>query len=960
MSESSPTPSAAWLRPGWDRLTRALAWALAHWPRLLGAACAVLLLWIFVAADLDHALKRSLCRSLGAACEPPGRVFLGSAEIYTRERLVDDRLEHVNWINRQLRGLDEAPLQPFRSLGSTEERRRQVSAVAAGQAPPQGTVEESRRESTPFDEDRQPTVARYRQLSYFRELLRAERTRATLDDRHDIEGNTILQMVFDATVIPPRSRRGLAVITVGLGAVNDEKLQSLRDADAQRLYHDWLLTLEPEIDLGVQQRALGILRLSDPPPSLADVRELLGARLCEAVQQHMSPVSTEQKPQDRLLACFRRVAAPGVAASGGEEGQPVSDDDIAGFAARLDELVQTARARFNEIARKDYEGRIEEISRQILSPIAARLGMGDGLRHRLPDYVTLVEQCRPRPDQADLPPERIRLLDDREAEMLRRASPNAPITGLIEGRYIEIPCPSVFRLREEVLLLHQLAEAMEPGRPGSPGMRALGEALLGTGQATPSSFAACIVFDHAFVPNTMRRALLEPRRDCGGTRGHPDQQAVIDEQRVIQVRVNAAEVRCAAAQMRRMAFSRPAGLPASSNDALGPDGQPLSHFVHLRLVRGGDGACRLRAEPLPGQGDASGWGRLRAALQRVPIDVYAYGLAPRNATQRIESRVEDGIALSFLMGNVAGREGAAQEVVASLARRFAGGQDQPFVVGFGSENATDEPARARAAFGWILAPRRSGPNEDTHTLETHTLSAILSVPSWWRRAELQIRECWVSAADLPEAMQRLRQEALDRKPLSNKDERAFGCAPRQITLPRLPGGEADLTRALRIEVIRTPYLRVGDEPVRYTARVGEPASFRIAGGRLWRSTGVTLGGQLADRIRILPNMMGIIAEFRCVQRPAMERRGEGGGAMGAAPAAGRSADTGGSPGRIMVPLEVWTSEGVIEGPLTVEVIDGTPSPRCLALSDTGAGTGTGTGTGTGPSPATSPARGGGP
>lgn len=56
----------------------------------------------------------------------------------------------------------------------------------------------------------------------------------------------------------------------------------------------------------------------------------------------------------------------------------------------------------------------------------------------------------------------------------------------------------------------------------------------------------------------------------------------------------------------------------------------------------------------------------------------------------------------------------------------------------------------------------------------------------------------------------------------------------------------------------------------------------IPGYRLWRSAAVTVGSQSADKITVLPNMKGIIAEFP----PS------------------RSASTS------FQPLRVWTSEGV--------------------------------------------------
>jgi hypothetical protein len=48
---------------------------------------------------------------------------------------------------------------------------------------------------------------------------------------------------------------------------------------------------------------------------------------------------------------------------------------------------------------------------------------------------------------------------------------------------------------------------------------------------------------------------------------------------------------------------------------------------------------------------------------------------------------------------------------------------------------------------------------------------------------------------------------------------------------------------------------------------GRGTSILIPGSRLWRSATVTLGAQSADRIRVLPNMEGIIAEFSEVDLP---------------------------------------------------------------------------------------------
>jgi hypothetical protein len=68
-----------------------------------------------------------------------------------------------------------------------------------------------------------------------------------------------------------------------------------------------------------------------------------------------------------------------------------------------------------------------------------------------------------------------------------------------------------------------------------------------------------------------------------------------------------------------------------------------------------------------------------------------------------------------------------------------------------------------------------------------------------------------------------------------------------------------------------------------------PGSILIPGFRLWRSSVVTIGAQRADRIAVLPNMRGIIADFKEVQRPV--GLADGGKA-------------------VKEELRVWTSEGV--------------------------------------------------
>jgi hypothetical protein len=122
---------------------------------------------------------------------------------------------------------------------------------------------------------------------------------------------------------------------------------------------------------------------------------------------------------------------------------------------------------------------------------------------------------------------------------------------------------------------------------------------------------------------------------------------------------------------------------------------------------------------------------------------------------------------------------------------------------------------------------------------------------------------------------------------------------------RLPGTGAELSRRFGIEVQTTPFVH-NVQPFELSA--GLRARLLLEGGRLWRSTVVTLGGQRADQITVLPDMNAIVAEFNCVETPSSAR----GGPPNAGQQAQSASDINGTlyPG---VPVRVWTSEGVADG-----------------------------------------------
>lgn len=144
----------------------------------------------------------------------------------------------------------------------------------------------------------------------------------------------------------------------------------------------------------------------------------------------------------------------------------------------------------------------------------------------------------------------------------------------------------------------------------------------------------------------------------------------------------------------------------------------------------------------------------------------------------------------------------------------------------------------------------------------HSLGVMLSVPAWWRSLEVDAYSCWLPQGYASSALRCL--VAHLHGGAGDMPGKACRLAGRHIV--RLPAGTTEFLGTLRLEIIQTPYRKI-EYSTQLRAIIGQPASFRIEGGRLWRSPVVTLGGQTPSRVRVLPNMMGIIAEFDCVEEP---------------------------------------------------------------------------------------------
>jgi len=240
-----------------------------------------------------------------------------------------------------------------------------------------------------------------------------------------------------------------------------------------------------------------------------------------------------------------------------------------------------------------------------------------------------------------------------------------------------------------------------------------------------------------------------------------------------------------------------------------------------------------------------------------------------------------------------------------------------------------------AVFGWVIAPQYRGNSEVRERLwqphHQYTLSAVISVPSWWRFLDLKISKCWLTDEDFRSAGGKSVWTAAGNNPevKTNKNDSIrergtpidnCGNGDEASIRVKVPGDSAEISRKLSVEVADVPRLAADMKYMKIRLRVGHRAAIVITGSRLWRNTRVTLGGQEPELITVLPDMGGILAKFECVQRPpnVLPVPGSDGGdsaGSGKKNSNGKTDDV-----RYKAQLRVWTSEGATD-PLTLWLVE---------------------------------------
>jgi hypothetical protein len=359
-----------------------------------------------------------------------------------------------------------------------------------------------------------------------------------------------------------------------------------------------------------------------------------------------------------------------------------------------------------------------------------------------------------------------------------------------------------------------------------------------------------------------------------------------------------------------------------------PTAPALTDFLEIKTDGCALTDCRIRVDLREGADEADLARKLASALDSRTNGLSIYEISPRaGSIIRTAGRGSD------LSARLSGPPG---ELSAGSAQGERTAYAEPAVLGFSAPvPANGFPAEAEeAVFGWTVRPQKrpDGGWSSSH----HRLSAVISVPSWWKRLDLEIHACWITpklarngADTLFDTPSNICNAVYggDQTSLTSADDAEQTTPPpghfKRSVRVQLPRSIDEVTARFNFDLVKTPYFdpawRRDYEGAETALMAGRPAHIALAGERLWRGTVVTIDGQPADRITVLPDMKGVIAEFNCV-RPSPRALT-------------------GTANQSRAKLTVWTAEGRTK-PMDVDVrafeaVQGTEEKPCYLRASEG-------------------------
>jgi hypothetical protein len=915
----SEAPSRAW-----TLLRHCLPWAL-----VVGTALAIVAAFLMILASLVPQFRQLRSEIWG---NPPtfGDIHVNTPKVYTRERLVNDRFRQQAWLELQLQRTEELlQSHAFAGVeGQSTRRERQDSSIAVGLGAkaPESDAQTAKGGSPTAPQGVKPErdaflpdpIDQFRDAFAYRDDIRAELMRTQLDDRHDLQGNTLYRLDFDVAITPGDNTHASANITV---QVEEDDREKERLRQYALLYADWHKALQTTINNAIRDQTQAILStrgaldVSEQVP----LQEFIARELCRTVSKIVATNQGEDVPScEDGNPAFQRAMTGYVLAY-----MQVVQDDLK--RASRDELVAAVKS-------SQHQSDLPEVLRALLSDqreVGPEASLTKEQWYAL-SYVA--EKCRSGGDV-------------KEGQLVKDGQ-------FYDGKGGAFPCPyelpPLATLQGTITMLERV-RLLERSKFHGPGVANSAEFI---------ERLRCLINPDRLAISTSanRETLPEGCKDLfEALRKVAEQTSQTEDPRVRDDLKGAPKVR--PAFMRRVLAEY---MCAKLNGELRSWHvlHPITDFFNVRVGRCEFEECTLLLESnlrVPndpmlkklqnalnkvvassrspkkecGNEDAgiglserggqlkfndSMLGSLQTALNK-DARIFAYAVTPTEMVQRLASGASTRATLHAMLRTTAPNRDTAETVLSGLRElenEIEMRYRNPIIVGYGTplvdrdkslkrdEPKTDEPLKT--VFGWVIHPRlmpqrEPGDKAYRHTARHYPLSAVISLPSWWKSLKITVCTRWVDN-DTTECL---------------KEVRGRGPSPPDpdTYYIEVPGAVREIREKLRYEVRTEPYIAFNsayNQSNNQSLEIGRPARIILEGGRLWRGTVVMMGPQKADTIEVLPDMAGIIAEFKCVQPPP--------GMSGIAPPSTEKEHP--------AAVWVWTSEGRTAEPLSVWLHDFIP------------------------------------
>ncbi len=250
-----------------------------------------------------------------AICKPYGSIVLSDPQVFTREHLVNDRLKEEKWLTEMLdtAGDDKGRFEVANSSVATTQTTKIVGSAELGAEAQEDKGDETTKpdETKPGEtkrvvakiETRLPPIDVFRAIEAYREEVRDELMATQLDDRHDLNGNTLIRLSFNASILAGRDPDDAALIYVTAAPSlpaeidrHDYKTEALKPYIDT--YEEWRYRAQQQFDKAADSLVQAIDHLirtnnasAFPPAQSAEFRVYVRDRFLREVEEEPDAVS---------------------------------------------------------------------------------------------------------------------------------------------------------------------------------------------------------------------------------------------------------------------------------------------------------------------------------------------------------------------------------------------------------------------------------------------------------------------------------------------------------------------------------------------------------------------------------------------------------------------------------------------------------------------------------------------